>query len=285
MNPLFFQVMSLFRPTELRQFLEKLGKRPSRRLSQNFIIDGNILNKIIALARVQASDTILEIGPGPGALTELLLKTGAQLIAIEKDSLFASSLERLDPTLSRLKVISEDFLSLNLEALLEDAPPVKVVANIPYNITTPIILSLIAQRKKIESITLMVQREVALRFIAKRGTPDYSSFTLLLQYYADVTFGFNVEPTCFYPPPTVRSAVVHFQFKKERKEPFPENLIRTAFKKRRKMMRSSLKELFPPHQIEEALLHLGHTSEARPEELSLEDFIALSSLLSTCSLS
>jgi len=271
--------MSLFRPTELHLLLNRLGKKPKRGLSQNFLVDGNILNKIINYANIQPNDLVLEIGSGPGALTQVLLQKGARVIAIEKDPLFATALNQLQTDDHRLQVISEDFLKINLQKFLENIPSLKVVANIPYNITTPIILSLITHYPKISLITLMVQKEVATRFIAQPGCGDYSSLTLLLQYYADISFGFNVEPTCFYPSPSIRSAVVQFTLKKTPEEPFPERFIRTAFQQRRKMIRSSLKKLFPVQKIEKSLIDLGLKPEVRPEELSLKDFISLYSAL------
>jgi 16S rRNA (adenine1518-N6/adenine1519-N6)-dimethyltransferase len=269
--------MSLFRPTELRQFLSDLGKRPSRALSQNFLIDGNILRKIIAFANIQPNDSVLEIGAGPGALTQMLLQTGAPVLAVEKDSVFATALNRLQTTPPQLSVISRDFLELDLTTLFTGKAPIKVVANIPYNITTPIILHLIPHYQNVDTITLMVQREVALRLTAKKGTADYSSLTLLLQYYADVKFGFNIEPTCFYPPPTVRSSVVQIRLKKPRQEPYPEQFIRAAFQQRRKTIRSSVKNLYP--NIGDALENLRLNPNSRPEELSLDEFIALDLLL------
>lgn len=265
--------MTLYRPSELRQFLEGLGKRPSKALSQNFLIDGNILQKILKTADVQPGDNIIEIGPGPGALTEQLLRQGAHVIAIEKDPLFAESLNRLQTEDNRLQIISDDFLKLDIESLI--SKKTKVVANIPYNITTPILTKLVPLYPNIISLTLMVQKEVAKRFVAQKGTPEYGSFTLFLQHYSDTEYAFTVEPTCFYPPPSVHSAVVHLTLKKPNETPYPETLIRSAFQQRRKMLKSSLKE----YPVEEALTQMGLNPKARPEELSLNDFLELSNLL------
>lgn len=280
-NPLFLQTM--FRPSELIPFLDSLGKRPSRRLSQNFLIDGNILNKIVTLAEIGPDDTVLEIGSGPGALTQMLLERGARVIAVEKDVVFAQALHRLQTNPERLHVIEGDFLELDLETLLAPYASIKVVANIPYNITTPILLTLLQHTTKISSISLMVQKEVASRLVAKVGTADYSSLTLLLQYHADVRFGFNIEPSCFFPPPSVRSAVVHITPTEPRSAPYPTDIIRNAFQQRRKMARSSLKAHFPGVDIGEILTSLNLNPDSRPEQLSLTHFIDLASALSSYS--
>lgn len=279
-NPL--SLLAMFRPSELFPFLDSMGKRPTRRLSQNFLIDGNIIRKIVDFAEIQPGDTVLEIGPGPGALTQILLEKGAQVIAIEKDRQFASTLSRLQTTPPRLQVIEGDFLTLDLTILFKKIPSLKVVANIPYNITTPILLSLIAHTSKISSITLMVQKEVASRLVAKTGTADYSSLTLLLQYYASIRLGFNIAPSCFFPPPSVRSAVVQLTPLLARSVAYPEHMIRSAFQQRRKMIRSSLKTLFPDIDIAACLKELKLNPDARPEELSLDHFIDLSSALTSC---
>lgn len=264
----------LFRPTELRAFLNELGIDAKKGLSQNFLIDGNILQKICTLADIRAGDRVLEIGPGPGALTEALLQRGAHVTAIEMDGVLAKMLGRLD---GDLKVVEGDALTIPIESLLEGEERWKVVANLPYHITTPILALLAPLNERISSITVMVQKEVARRFIAKKNTADYSSFTLFLQFYGAVRYGFTVEPTCFYPRPKVQSAVVKIDLK-----PFPQvvaedffRLTRTAFKQRRKMLRASLKELYGAEQVEWALASLSFPNTTRPEDLSLDNFLDL----------
>ncbi|MES2344356.1 MAG: 16S rRNA (adenine(1518)-N(6)/adenine(1519)-N(6))-dimethyltransferase RsmA [Chlamydiota bacterium] len=266
--------MSIFRPSELHAFLEELGISAKKSLSQNFLIDGNILDKICTLAEVAPGDRVLEIGPGPGALTQALLKKGAHVTAIEMDHVFATHLKRLD---GNLTVIEGDFLALSLETLLQGNQRFKIVANLPYQITTPILAKLVPLHSLISSITVMVQREVAKRFVAKPNTKDYSSFTLFLEYYGKTTYGFTVEPTCFYPRPGVRSAVCRIDLSASYQLPEEAffQLTRTAFQQRRKMLRASLKSLFQPEHIESALQALNLTPTARPEQLSLENFIAL----------
>ncbi len=259
-----------YQPSHLRKLLGELGIRPSKRLSQNFLIDGNIVRKIVHFAGVQKGDPVLEIGPGPGALTEELLSAGAHVTAIEKDS----RMIQLLASLPGLTIVETDVLAYEIPL---SKPKWKVVANLPYHITTPVLAHLLEFRDRIESITVMIQREVANRFRAKPKTKDYSSFSVFLQFYADVCFGFVVSPTCFFPAPKVHSAVVRLDLKtppqvSSEKKFF--ELVRTAFGKRRKMLRSSLKEIAAPCLIEEALEKLGLRHDARAEDLSVTDFVA-----------
>lgn len=262
------------RPTDLALFLNELGVKPKKRLSQNFLVDGNIIRKIVSFAAVDKTSSILEIGPGPGALTETLLATGAHVIAIEKDTSLAKALERLQTKDHRLKVIGKDVLEVAVDSLFKKKA--KIVANLPYHITTPILCRLLPLYEKFESITCMVQKEVADRFVASCGTKNYGSFSLFLQFYSEPVFGFTVQPTCFFPRPKVKSAVVKLILKKPPKVSSIEDffkMTRTAFQKRRKMMRSSLKELYGSDIVSSALERIEKNPLARPEELSLDDFL------------
>lgn len=274
--------MKISKPSALQEFLKSHGMKAKKHSSQNFLIDGNIIRKIVATAGVKKGDIVLEIGPGPGALTEEMLAQGAQVVAVEKDKALAEALLRFQTEDNRLEVLEQDFLEFPLEeffsTLLKKGQKIKVVANLPYHITTPIISRLLPLDEFIESMTLMVQKEVALRFVAEKGTKDYSSFTIYIQHFGKVKYSFTVEPTCFYPKPTVQSAVVHFTLQKAPSVDNPDALfkmIRTAFLKRRKMLKSSLKELYPAEKVEEGLRKIGLNPLARPEELARDDFIAL----------
>ncbi len=229
------------------------------------------MRKIVHFAGVKKGDSVLEIGPGPGALTEELISAGARVTAIEKDP----RMVQLLASLPGLTIVETDILSYEVPAV---KPKWKVVANLPYHITTPVLAHLIENRDRIDSITVMVQREVADRFRAKPNTKDYSSFSVFLQFYADVHFGFVVSPTCFFPAPKVHSAVVRLDLRtpppvSSEKKFF--ELVRTAFGKRRKMLRSNLKEIAAPLLIENALEKLGLRRDARAEDLSVRDFTAL----------
>ncbi len=257
--------MAIFKPKELHEFLASHGVHAKKSLSQNFLIDGNILNKIVTAADIKENDLVYEIGPGPGALTEKLLEAKARVIAIEMDRTLAKTLNRGQENLT---VIEADCLKFNWESLSEKA---KVVANLPYKITTPILARLLPLYDKITTITVMVQKEVALRFIAKKDTKDYSSFTIFLQFFADAEYCFTISPNCFYPKPKISSALVKLTLKKPPNIPHPEKFfqfVRTAFQQRRKMLRASLKKDYPH-------LNLGPFETARPEQLSLQDFLNL----------
>jgi len=270
--------MPIYKPTELKEFLTSLGISPRKQLSQNFLIDGNIIRKIVSAAHVQKDEVVLEIGSGPGSLTEALLATEAKVIAVEKDPALAQALHRFP----QLEVFNNDILDLTLENILPSGKA-KVVANLPYHVTTPILAKIIPMHERFSECFVMVQEEVARRFVAFPGTAEYSSFTIFLNFFSDPTYLFPVSRNCFYPVPKVDSAVVCFALKEPPKinqEHFF-SLTRTAFSQRRKMLRASLKKLYPSETICEALESLKISPQARPEELSLEQWIAFAKRMKT----
>lgn len=268
--------MALYKPSALRAFLEEIGASPKKSLSQNFLIDGNIIRKIVTFAGVQKGDSVLEIGPGPGVLTEELLARGAHVLAVEKDRKFAAALPRLQTEDVRLTVVEGDILEQDLSKLLK--PRTKLVANLPYQITTPILTTFLPKREFFESITVMVQKEVSARFLAEPSTKDYSSITVFVQFYSHPEYGFTVEPTCFYPPPRVKSSVVKFTLQDSPPVSSEEAffaMTRRAFQQRRKMLRASLKHDYPIESIDRGLEKIGKGLQVRPENLSLADFLIL----------
>jgi 16S rRNA (adenine1518-N6/adenine1519-N6)-dimethyltransferase len=272
--------MPLYKPTELLEFLESVGVKPKKSMSQNFLIDGNITRKIVKTADVQKGDVVLEIGPGPGSLTEELLLQGAKVLAVEKDFKLAEALRRLDPSGKRLFIFTDDImrwpLKEELPKHLSEGQKVKVIANLPYHITTPILTSLVPLNDLISDIVVMVQDEVGRRFTAEVGSHEYGSITLFLNFWSKVHYAFKVGRSCFYPVPKVDSAIVSFKPEKPPYDVDPERFFevtRRAFEQRRKMMRSSLRDLCP--NIVEALAAAGLSDTVRPEELSLEDFVKL----------
>lgn len=278
--------MAIYKPSELMQFLEQLGIAPRKGLSQNFLIDGNILNKIAATANVTPGDVVVEIGPGPGSLTEELLKKGAFVIAVEKDEVLSQALSRLQTSDNRLEIHCHDIMTFDLETTLApkltNGKKAKVIANLPYHLTTPIIVQLSTQRHLFSQLILMVQDEVARRFTAAPGTSAYSSFTVFLNFYTFPKYAFTVSNNCFYPIPKVNSAIVVLELKEpphvsDEKAFF--KLTRTAFEHRRKMLRSSVRELYTPSAIEAALVRIGQNPLARPEILSLSEFLQLFEVL------
>lgn len=272
-------MMDLFRPSELTSYLQELGATAKKSLSQNFLIDGNVLDKLINAASVSSGDLILEVGPGPGAITQALLKKGAHVLAVEKDALFAKGLIKQQAHAPSLEVIADDFLLLDLENLLKNRDQkCKVVANLPFQITSPILAKLFPLQSLISSITVIVQKEVGERMVAAPGSKAYSRLSLFTQYYCTPTLSFTVSPNSFSPPPKVSAAVVHLKLH----TPPPVSsekglflLIKTAFCQKRKMLRSSLKELYPKSAIEEALRALSLSPAARPQQLTLLQFVSL----------
>lgn len=272
--------MPIYQPSELHQFLKEQGLSPRKGLSQNFLIDGNILRKIVASAHVEADDWVVEIGPGPGALTEQLLNTGAHVIAIEKDAGMAKALSRLQQE-GRLSIFCDDIMQFPLEETLKTHLPqgkkAKLIANLPYHLTTPILTQFVTQADHFSSLTVMVQDEVAKRFTAKSKTSAYGSITVFLNVYAAVHYAFRVSRNCFYPQPNVDSAIVTFTLhppqQLEKTDDFFK-ITRRAFEQRRKMLKSSLSEMIEPQKIEAALHACELPLNTRPEELSLEQWTA-----------
>jgi 16S rRNA (adenine1518-N6/adenine1519-N6)-dimethyltransferase len=276
--------MPLYKPTELLEFLESIGVTPKKSMSQNFLIDGNITRKIVKTAEVTEGDVVLEIGSGPGSLTEELLLRGATVIAVEKDYKLAEALRRLDPSGKKLFIFRDDILRWPLEKelpkYLREGQKAKVIANLPYHITTPILTHLVPLNAIISDIVVMVQDEVGRRFAAEVGSSEYGSITLFLNFWSKVHYAFKVGRSCFYPVPKVDSAIVTFKPQKPPYEVDPDRFFevtRRSFEQRRKMMRSSLRDLCP--NIAEALAAAGLSETARPEELSLEDFVKLFSFI------
>lgn len=274
--------MAIYKPSELHDFLQGLGITPKKVLSQNFLIDGNIVRKIIKSADVAPEDLVLEIGPGPGSLTEMLLEDGATVIAVERDDVLAEALNRYQNDAGRLHVFCEDIMEFPIEetlrAHLRPGQKAKVIANLPYHLTTAIIEKLITMHDIISTLTLMVQDEVARRFTAHPSTKEYGSLTIFLQFYAKVHYAFSVSNQCFYPIPKVGSAVATFELQPPKQVSDVAaffKITRTAFEHRRKMLRGSLKELYTPEVITQALEEIHCPPLARPEELSLMQFVNL----------
>lgn len=269
--------------SELGPFLQSLGIVPRKGLSQNFLIDGNILRKIAAAGNVGADDLVLEIGPGPGALTEILLQTKGGVLAVEKDPILAQALSRFSAADNQLEIFCQDILDFPLAEVLQKrllpGKKAKVIANLPYHVTTPILIKLVVHHQLISTLVLMVQEEVARRMTASAGSKEYGSLTVFLNYFADVEYGFKVSRSCFFPAPKVDSAVVILYPKPPPLLPELEVkfflLTRTAFQQRRKMLRKSLKELYSGEDISKILELQGLSPAARPEEVSLENFLNL----------
>ena len=243
-------------------------------LGQNFLFDPAILGRIIEAASIGPDDTIVEIGPGPGRLTTLLSKVAKKVVAIELDSDLYIKLQ--DELAGRENV--ELVLGDALKYRYDDLGSFKVVANIPYYITTPIIFSLIAARDNLVSMTLTIQKEVAQRIVANSGTKDYGVLSLAVQYHADPEIKFIIPAGAFRPVPKVDSAVIHMHIRKTPKvivadEALLFKIIRAGFSQRRKTLSNALKPLMP--DIKDVLIDTGIDPGRRGETLSMDEFAIL----------
>ena len=257
-----------------------------KRFGQNFLIDEHVLNKIISGAEINKDDTVLEIGPGIGTLTQALCEAAGEVIAVEIDRDLIPILEKTLDSFKNVRIINEDILKLDLNEISQK--PLKVVANLPYYITTPIIMGLFESGAPIESITVMVQKEVADRMKALPGGKDYGALSLAVQYYAEAKIIANVPQNCFIPRPNVGSAVIRL---KAHKNPPVEvgdkeymfSLIKAAFLQRRKTLSNALKNEsslgFSRDEVVNALKKMGLPEDVRGERLSLEEFAGLSDIL------
>lgn len=279
---------TLGNPQNTIAILNKYGFNFQKKFGQNFLIDTHVLEKIIRAANITKDDFIVEIGPGIGTMTQYLCEAAREVVAVEIDKNLIPILE--NDTLSEydnVTVINQDILKLDLNQLVQErnsGKPVKVVANLPYYITTPIIMGLFENGTPIENITVMVQKEVAQRMQVGPGTKDYGALSLAVQYYAEPYIVANVPPNCFMPRPNVGSAVIQLTKHKEKPvqvkdEKLMFQLIRASFNQRRKTLQNGLNnssELsFTKEQIIEAIEQAGFSPTIRGEALTLEDFARL----------
>mgnify|MGYP003190341558 FL=1 len=274
-------------PTNTREIIDKYGFMFQKRFGQNFLIDGNVVEKIVREAGVTKDDFVLEIGPGIGTMTQLLCENAREVAAVEIDTNLIPILKETLAPYDNVTVINEDILKVDIPALAQEknsGRPIKVVANLPYYITTPIIMGLFESHVPIDSITIMVQREVADRMQVGPGTKDYGALSLAVQYYAKPEIVLNVPPTCFMPRPNVGSAVI--RLKKHETCPvqvddaeFMFRLIRASFNQRRKTLANGLSNsselTLSKEKIAEAIDSLGVSPSIRGEALTLEQFAQL----------
>lgn len=271
----------------VRAVIEKYGLAAKKKLGQHFLVDGHVLNKILNAANVTTSDVVLEIGPGIGGLTQALVQLAGHVVAVELDSQLVPVLESQFVG-APLTVVHEDILRVNLEKIL--APyanlNIKVVANLPYYITTPVILHLLESGLPIKSITVMIQKEVAQRMAAHAGVKDYGSLSLAVQYYADVSIAAYVPVNCFMPRPGVDSAVAHLTLL-----PAPRvscnkeslfKLVHAAFNHRRKTLVNTMHTAgfgTDKPQLEAMLAGLGFDPRVRGEALDIHQFATITRAL------
>ncbi len=278
----------LSNPKVTIQTIQKYGFRFQKRYGQNFLIDDHVIRKILRAADITKEDTVVEIGPGIGTLTQYLAEAAGKVYAVEIDEKLLPILADTLSTYENVEVIHNDILKCDLNRLLGEGNRCKIVANLPYYITTPIIMGLLEGQVPAESITVMVQKEVAERMDAGPGSKIYGALSLAVQYYADTYLAANVPPNCFMPRPAVGSAVIRLTARKEppvsvKDDRYMFRLIRTSFNERRKTLVNGLRndpELgITKEAAEAALTEMGLPTTVRGETLSLVQFAELSDRL------
>lgn len=274
-------------PSATKEIINKYSFAFQKKFGQNFLIDSNVLESIIRGAEITKDDFVLEIGPGIGTMTQYLCEAARQVVAVEIDKMLIPILEDTLSEYDNVEVINQDVLKVDIKSLAEEknnGKPIKVVANLPYYITTPIIMGLFESGVPIDSITIMVQKEVADRMQTGPGSKDYGALSLAVQYYATAKVILNVLATCFMPRPNVDSAVIKLTRHKEptvnvADEKLMFKIIRASFNQRRKTLVNGLKnspELsFSKEQIVKAVEKIGKPETIRGEALTLEEFAEL----------
>ena len=278
-------------PQNTIEILQKYDFRFQKKFGQNFLIDTHVLEKIISSAGITKDDFVLEIGPGIGTMTQYLCESAREVMAVEIDKNLIPILSDTLSAYDNVTVVNEDILKLDIaKTAIEhnNGKPIKVVANLPYYITTPIIMGLFESHVPLESITVMVQKEVADRMQAVPGTKDYGALSLAVQFYSKAEIVANVPPNCFMPRPNVGSAVIRLTCHKDRpvevkNEAFMFRLIRASFNQRRKTLQNGLSNdrslNLSKEQIAAAIEKLGLSPTVRGETLSLGQFAELSNIL------
>ncbi len=282
---------NLGNPKNTIEIIQKYEFMFQKKFGQNFLIDTHVLEKIISAAGITKNDCVLEIGPGIGTMTQYLAENAGHVVAVEIDRNLIPILKETLADYDNVTVINEDILRVDIKALAEEyngGKPIKVVANLPYYITTPIIMGLFESGVPIDNITVMVQKEVADRMKEGPGSKDYGALSLAVQYYAEPEIVANVPPNCFIPRPNVGSAVIrltrHKEMPVEVKDPaMMFKIIRASFNQRRKTLQNGLgnaPELpYTKEQIAAAIAEMGLTPTIRGEALSLAQFAQLSDIL------
>ena len=282
---------NLGNPQETIAVLQRYGFNFQKKYGQNFLIDTHVLDKIIGAAQIGPDDFVLEIGPGIGTMTQYLAEAAREVVAVEIDTKLIPILQDTLKEYDNVTVLNEDILKVDIRKIAEEkngGKPIKVVANLPYYITTPIIMGLFESEVPLDSITVMVQKEVADRMQVGPGTKDYGALSLAVQYYAEPYIVANVPPNCFIPRPAVGSAVIRLTRYQEKPvkvndASFMFKIIRASFNQRRKTLQNGLynsSELrIPKEKTVAALEEMGLTPTIRGEKLSLEEFAQLSEIL------
>ena len=269
---------------QVKTYLRTNQTRPRKQLSQHFLINEEVLSIIIQAGMVSTTDVVIEIGAGLGFLTTELANSAGRVIGVELDSNLYGELDSLFANVSTVDIIHGDFLKLDFSSLIPKDTHPKVIANLPYAITTPILWKLLEHSDQLESCVLMMQREVAERIVASPGGKDYGALTIGISYHADSELIGTLAPDNFYPEPKVESALLRLSMLETPRvivedETFFFRLVRESFRGRRKMLKNSLKRFAPSDRLNEVLLTLDISPQRRPETLDITEFAALSNVL------
>lgn len=277
-------------PSNTIEVLKKYNFSFQKKFGQNFLIDTHVLEKIIEESEITPDDCVLEIGPGIGTMTQYLAENARQVVAVEIDKALIPILADTLSDYDNVKVINDDILKVDIQKLCDEyngGKPIKVVANLPYYITTPIIMGLFESHVPLKSITIMVQKEVADRMQEGPGSKEYGALSLAVQYYAKPEIVANVPPNCFMPRPNVGSAVIKLTRYEESPvqvddEKYMFNIIRASFNQRRKTLANGLTNGglgLTREMVTDALAQMGLSETIRGEALTLEQFATLSNIL------
>ena len=271
----------------IQKELREHGLVPRKRWGQHFLVDRNILNKVVRTAQIGKEDHVLEVGPGLGEMTLLLSRQARRVIAVEIDPRLVAILREKTASYSNIEIIEEDILKLDFKQLLRpDGLPIKVVANLPYQISTPLLFRFIESREIFSTLTLMLQREVAERLVASPGGKAYGPLSVSVQVVSGLSIRFFIKPAAFYPPPKVESAVVQLVWRERplvdlSEETWLHRVVRACFGYRRKTLINALKhsDLPLPPSPEEKMERIGIDPRRRPETLTIQEFIRLARAL------
>ena len=278
-------------PRETKAIIDSYSFNFQKKFGQNFLVDSNVLENIIEKAGITEDDLVLEIGPGIGTMTQYLCESAREVVAIEIDETLIPILNYTLADYDNVEIINDDALKTDIEKIVKKknaGKPIKVVANLPYYITTPIIMGLLEGKAPIESITIMVQKEVAERMQTGPGSKDYGALSLAVQYYADANILMTVPASCFMPRPKVDSSVIKLDIYDKPPvdvcdEEMMFKIIRASFNQRRKTLVNGLKNAsnlpFTKEEIEESIERLGEDVRVRGEKLTLEQFAKLTNIL------
>ncbi len=267
---------------QARQALSELETRPHKKFGQNFLTDPTVVSRMVQAANIQPTDTVLEIGPGLGVLSDLLAEVAGRLYLVEVDTVLADRLRTRFAEQESVHIVTADFLELDIAATFAEMP-IRVIASLPYNVATPILFRLLEHRRQFPTATVMLQREVAERLSAKADTTEYGALSVMIQLYAKVTKVATVQPGSFFPSPKVQSQIVNIVFQDAPRVDVSEvtvfrRVVKAAFGQRRKTLRNALKAT-GYDDLEGLSVRSGIDFQRRGETLSLEEFARLANMM------